>query len=419
MKAGGLVSYAIHLKCRDCERTYPLEPFAACDECWAPLEVVYDYGKLWADLRREDLASRPPNMWRYRELLPLARDPYVGQQTGFTPLVAAPRLAAALGVRELYVKNDSVNHPTLSFKDRVVAVALSKAHEFGFDTVGCSSTGNLANAVAAQAAAGGFKAFIFVPAELEPEKIIATQVYGATLVRVQGNYDQVNRLCSEVAQRHSWGIVNVNLRSYYSEGSKTVGYEIAEQLGWRLPQNVVIPMAGGSLITKVHKAFEELRKLAWVEPVATRFFGAQATGCSPITSAAKRRTSEIDPQKPHTIAKSLAIGNPADGTYAVKTILESGGMGEDVSDEEIVEGIRLLGETEGIFTETAGGVTVAVARKLIRQGRLNPEESIVLAITGNGLKTIGALQGRIAESALIRPKLDDFEEQFLNAAATV
>ncbi|MGA3327714.1 MAG: threonine synthase [Terriglobia bacterium] len=413
------MSYAIHLKCRDCERTYPLEPFAACDECWAPLEVVYDYGKLWADLRREDLASRPPNMWRYRELLPLARDPYVGQQTGFTPLVAAPRLAAALGVRELYVKNDSVNHPTLSFKDRVVAVALSKAHEFGFDTVGCSSTGNLANAVAAQAAAGGFKAFIFVPAELEPEKIIATQVYGATLVRVQGNYDQVNRLCSEVAQRHSWGIVNVNLRSYYSEGSKTVGYEIAEQLGWRLPQNVVIPMAGGSLITKVHKAFEELRKLAWVEPVATRFFGAQATGCSPITSAAKRRTSEIDPQKPHTIAKSLAIGNPADGTYAVKTILESGGMGEDVSDEEIVEGIRLLGETEGIFTETAGGVTVAVARKLIRQGRLNPEESIVLAITGNGLKTIGALQGRIAESALIRPKLDDFEEQFLNAAATV
>jgi threonine synthase len=357
-------------------------------------------------------------MWRYREMLPLARDPYVGQQTGFTPLVAAPRLAAALGVRELYVKNDSVNHPTLSFKDRVVAVALSKAHEFGFDTVGCSSTGNLANAVAAQAAAGGFKAFIFVPAELEPEKIIATQVYGATLVRVQGNYDQVNRLCSEVAQKHSWGIVNVNLRSYYSEGSKTVGYEIAEQLGWRLPQNMVIPMAGGSLIAKVHKAFEELRKLAWVEPVATRFFGAQATGCSPITSAAKRGTSEIDPQKPHTIAKSLAIGNPADGIYAVKTILGSGGMGEDVSDEEIVDGIRLLGETEGIFTETAGGVTVAVARKLVRQGRLNPEESIVLAITGNGLKTIGALQGRIAESALIRPKLDDFEEQFMNAAAT-
>jgi threonine synthase len=358
-------------------------------------------------------------MWRYRELLPLAQDPYVGHQTGFTPLVSAPRLAAALGVRELYVKNDSVNHPTLSFKDRVVAVALSKAHEFGFDTVGCSSTGNLANAVAAQAAAGGFNTFIFVPAELELEKIIATQIYGATLVRVQGNYDQVNRLCSEVAQKHAWGIVNVNLRSYYSEGSKTVGYEIAEQLGWRLPQNMVVPMAGGSLITKVHKAFEELKQLAWVEPVATRFFGAQASGCSPISSAAKRGTTEIDPQKPHTIAKSLAIGNPADGIYAVKTILQSGGMGEDVNDDEIVEGIRLLGETEGIFTESAGGVTVAVARKLVRQGRINPEESTVLAITGNGLKTIGALQGRIAESALIPPRLDDFEEHFLNATATV
>jgi len=411
------VSYVIHLKCRECERTYPLDPIAACEECWAPLEVVYDYGKLWADLRREDLASRSPNMWRYRELLPVASEPWVGHQTGFTPLVAAPRLAAALGAREVYVKNDAVNHPTLSFKDRVVAVALTKAHEFGFDTVGCSSTGNLANAVAAQAAAGGFKTFIFVPAELEPEKIIATQVYGATLVKVQGNYDQVNRLCAEVALKHSWGIVNVNLRSYYSEGSKTLGYEIAEQLGWRLPQNIVIPMAGGSLITKVNKAFEELKKLAWVEPIRTRFFGAQATGCSPITTAAKHGTLQIEPQKPRTIAKSLAIGNPADGIFAVKTILASGGAGEDVDDEEIVEGIRLLAETEGIFTETAGGVTVAVARKLIRQGRLNPKESVVLAITGNGLKTLGALQGRLGESALIRPKVEDFEDQFLNAAA--
>ena len=408
----------IHLKCRECERTYPLEPIAACEECWAPLEVVYDYGKLWADLRREDIAARPTNMWRYRELLPLRDEPWVGHQTGFTPLVKVPRLAEALGVRELYVKNDAVNHPTLSFKDRVVAVALSKAREFGFDTVGCSSTGNLANAVAAQAAAGGFKTFIFVPADIEPEKIVATEVYGATLVKVQGNYDQVNRLCSEIAQKHSWGIVNVNLRSYYSEGSKTFGYEIAEQLGWRLPQNIVIPMAGGALITKVNKAFEELKKLAWVEPIQTRFFGAQATGCSPITSAAKRGSTEIEPQKPRTIAKSLAIGNPADGPYAVKTILGSGGVGEDVTDDEIVEGIRLLAETQGIFTETAGGVTVATTRKLIRQGRLNPDESIVLAITGNGLKTIGALQGTTKESALIRPKVEDFEEQFLSATAT-
>jgi threonine synthase len=412
------VSYVIHLKCRECERTYPLDPIAACEECWAPLEVVYDYARLRADLKRDDLASRPATMWRYRELLPLKADPWVGHHTGYTPLVTAPRLAAALGARQVYVKNDSVNHPTLSFKDRVVAVALSKAHEFGFDTVGCSSTGNLANAVAAQAAAGRFKAFIFIPNDLEPEKIIGTQVYGATLVKVQGNYDQVNRLCSEVAQKHSWGIVNVNLRSYYSEGSKTVGYEIAEQLGWRLPQNIVIPMAGGALITKVNKSFEELKKLGWVEPESTRFFGAQATGCSPITSAAKRGTTEIDPQKPHTIARSLAIGNPADGPYAVKTILGSGGAGEDVTDQEVVEGIQLLAETEGIFTETAGGVTVAVARKLIRQGRLDPDESIVLVITGNGLKTIGALQGRFAESLAIRPKVEEFEEQFLGPTAT-
>ena len=412
------MSYVIHLKCRECERTYPLDPIAACEECWAPLEVVYDYARLRADLKRDDLAYRPATMWRYRELLPLKADPWVGHHTGYTPLVTAPRLAAALGARQVYVKNDSVNHPTLSFKDRVVAVALSKAHEFGFDTVGCSSTGNLANAVAAQAAAGRFKAFIFIPNDLEPEKIIGTQVYGATLVKVQGNYDQVNRLCSEVAQKHSWGIVNVNLRSYYSEGSKTVGYEIAEQLGWRLPQNVVIPMAGGALITKVNKSFEELKKLGWVEPESTRFFGAQATGCSPITSAAKRGTTEIDPQKPHTIARSLAIGNPADGPYAVKTILGSGGAGEDVTDQEVVEGIQLLAETEGIFTETAGGVTVAVARKLIRQGRLDPDESIVLVITGNGLKTIGALHGRFAESLAIRPKVEEFEEQFLGSAAT-
>src|SRR5271157_4610253 len=343
MKTGGLVSYAIHLQCRDCERTYPLEPLAACEECWAPLEVAYDYGNLWADLRREDLASRPPNMWRYRELLPLAGDPFTGHQTGFTPLVAAPRLAKALGAREIYVKNDAVNHPTLSFKDRVVAVALSKAHEFGFDTVGCSSTGNLANAVAAQAAAGGFTAYIFVPANLEPEKIVATQVYGANLVKVDGNYDQVNRLCSEIAEKFAWGIVNVNLRSYYSEGSKTVGLEIAEQLGWRLPQNIVVPMAGGSLITKIRKAFSEVQKLGWVEAAATKFFGAQATGCSPITMAAK----------------------------------------------------------------------AGVARKLIGQGRIDPRESIVLAITGNGLKTLSALDGKFEESVAIRPKLADFEERYV------
>ncbi len=413
-KDRGAVSYLLHLKCRECGRTYAPEPIAACEECWAPLEPVYDYGGLWSDLRRKDIETRPPNMWRYRELLPLEGEPWVGKSTGFTPLVPAPRLAQALGAREIYLKNDAVNHPTLSFKDRVVAVALSKAREFGFETVGCSSTGNLANAVAAQAAEGGFKTFIFIPADLEPEKIIGTQVYGATLVRVGGNYDQVNRLCSEIAQRYSWGIVNVNLRSYYSEGSKTFGYEVAEQLGWRLPQNIVVPMAGGSLITKIAKAFEELQKLGWVEAAPTKFFGAQATGCSPITTAAKKGTTEIQPQKPSTIARSLAIGNPAEGYYAVKTILGSGGAGEDTSDEEIVGGIQLLAETEGIFAETAGGVTVSVARKLLRQGQLNPDESIILAITGNGLKTVGAVNGRFEESAAIRPRLADFEEQYLN-----
>jgi threonine synthase len=356
-------------------------------------------------------------MWRYRELLPLQAEPWVGRETGFTPLVPAPRLAEALGAREIFLKNDAVNHPTLSFKDRVVAVALSKAREFAFDTVGCSSTGNLANAVAAQAAAGGFKTYIFVPADLETEKIVATQVYGARLVKILGNYDQVNRLCSEIAQKYSWGIVNVNLRSYYSEGSKTFGYEVAEQLGWRLPRNIVVPMAGGSLITKIAKAFDELVKLGWVEPLATKFFGAQATGCSPITAAAKKGTPEIEPQKPQTIARSLAIGNPADGYFAVKTILGSGGAGEDVTDEEIVDGIRLLAETEGIFTETAGGVTVAVARKLIRQGQMHPDEPTVLAITGNGLKTVAAVNGHLKEPAAIRPKLLDFEEKYLGLTA--
>jgi threonine synthase len=415
---GGDVNYLVHLKCRDCGRTYKLEPIAACEECWAPLEVVYDYARIASEVRRDEIASRPDTMWRYRELLPVVGEPWVGRHTGFTPLVPAPRLARALGVRELYLKNDAVNHPTLSFKDRVVAVALSKAHEFGFDTVGCSSTGNLANAVAAHAAAGGFKTFIFVPADLESEKIIGTKIYGATLVKINGNYDQVNRLCSEIAQKYPWGIVNVNLRSYYSEGSKTFGYEVAEQLGWRLPQNIVVPMAGGSLITKIRKSFDELQKLGWVEPAPTKFFGAQATGCSPITTAVKTGNAEIVPQKPATIAKSLAIGNPADGYHAVKTILGSGGAGEDVADDEIVNGIQLLAETEGVFTETAGGVTVAVARKLIRQGRLNPNESTVLAITGNGLKTIGAVSGCVEETAAIRPKIAEFEEQYMQLAMT-
>jgi threonine synthase len=333
---------------------------------------------------------------------------------GFTPLLSAPNLAKELGAQKLHIKNDAVCLPTLSFKDRVVAVALSQARAFGFDTVSCSSTGNLANSVAAQAARNGFKAWIFIPADLEPAKILGTQVYGAKVVRIAGSYDQVNRLCSQIADEHRWGFVNVNLRPYYAEGSKTVGFEIAEQLGWRLPDNIVVPMAGGSLITKIKKAFDELITLGLVEAKPVKFFGAQATGCSPISTAVKAGRAEIEPQKPATIARSLAIGNPADGHYAIKAITKSGGWSEDVSDAEVVESIQLLAQTEGVFTETAGGVTVGCARKLYREGRISPEETTVLCITGNGLKTTDALAGEYAAEAAIAPKLAEFERYLSN-----
>jgi threonine synthase len=354
-------------------------------------------------------------MWRYSGLLPLPENYQPSLPVGFTPLVEAPRLAEKLGAKRLYLKNDAVCLPTLSFKDRVVAVALAQARSFGFDTVACSSTGNLANAVAAQAARNGFKAWIFIPADLEPAKIVGTQVFGARLVRIAGSYDQVNRLCSQIADERHWGFVNVNLRPYYAEGSKTVGFEIAEQLGWRLPDNVVVPMAGGSLISKIKKAFDELIELGLVEPRRVKFFGAQATGCSPISTAVKTRNSEIEPQKPATIARSLAIGNPADGHYAIKTITQSGGWAEDVSDPEVVECIQLLAETEGIFTETAGGVTVGCARKLYKQERILPGETTVLCITGNGLKTLDALQNQLDLGVTIRPRLEEFEAQVLKS----
>jgi threonine synthase len=333
---------------------------------------------------------------------------------GFTPLLQAPRLAEKLSgstaaAANFYIKNDAVCLPTLSFKDRVVAVALANAKAFGFDTVSCSSTGNLANAVAAHAAREGLKAWIFIPSDLEPAKILGTNVFGAKVVRVNGNYDQVNRLCSQIAEEHHWGFVNVNLRPYYSEGSKTVGFEIAEQLGWRLPDNVVCPMAGGSLIIKIKKAFDELVKLGLVEGKEVKFFGAQATGCSPISTAVKTGSSEIEPQKPSTIARSLAIGNPADGHYAIKVIKGSGGWSEDVSDPEVINSIKLLAETEGVFTETAGGVTVGTAGKLYRQDRINPEETTVLCITGNGLKTTDVLEGVYESERAIAPKLVEFE----------
>jgi threonine synthase len=333
--------------------------------------------------------------------------------TGFTPLVHARHLGKNLGTTNLYVKNDAVCFPTLSFKDRVVATALAAARRFGFQIVSCSSTGNLANAVAAQAAREGFDAWIFIPADLEPAKVIGTQVFGAKLVRIAGNYDQVNRLCSQIAEKFRWGFVNVNLRPYYAEGSKTVGYEIAEQLGWRLPDNIVCPMAGGSLITKIRKSFNELIALGLVEEKKVKFFGAQATGCSPISDAVKRKLERFEPQKPATIARSLAIGNPADGFYAARAIRDSCGWAEDISDPEIVKGIQLLAETEGIFTETAGGVTTGVTQKLLQQGYINPSETTVACITGNGLKTIDAVSQEYALTPAIEPRLNVFEA-FIN-----
>jgi threonine synthase len=411
------MSDCYELRCKECGKTWGNSPRSFCEDCFSPLELSFDYSSIQKKIRREDLASRPFNMWRYSEFLPLPEKFRAPNSVGGTPLVAAQKLAALWGVKNLYVKNDAVCFPSLSFKDRVVATALVSARRFGFQTVGCSSTGNLANAVAAQAAQQGFDACVFIPADLEPAKVLNTAVYGARIVRINGNYDHVNRLCAQIADRFQWGLVNVNLRPYYSEGSKTHGFEIAEQLGWRLPDNVVVPMAGGSLIGKIAKAFRELVTLGWVEPKQVKFFGAQATGCSPISTAVKRGLNRFEPQKPSTIARSLAIGNPADGNYAAKQILESGGWAEDVSDPEIVAAIRLLAETEGIFAETAGGVTTGVTQKLIREGRIGPDQTTVVSITGNGLKTTDAIAAEFPLADAIAPRLEAFEAYLDNQLA--
>lgn len=397
------------LKCRECGREYPLTASHVCEFDFGPLEVVYDYDRIKQTLDRAAIEARPHSMWRYRELLPIGGEPTVGVQVGFTPLVKADRLAQRLGVRELWIKNDTVNYPTLSFKDRVVSVALSRARELGFDTVACASTGNLANSVAANAAAAGLRAYVFIPADLEQSKIVNSLVYGAEVIGIRGHYDEVNRLCAEIAGKYRWAFVNVNMRPYYAEGSKSMGFEIAEQLGWRLPQHTVVCMASGSLLTKIHKAYQELVKLGLVEPSPHRIHGAQATGCSPISTAQKAGLDFFKPVKPQTIAKSLAIGTPADGFYALKVMKETGGCAEDVSDDEIREAIKLLAETEGIFAETAGGVTVGVAKKLIAQGKIPRDDSVVLCITGNGLKTLDAVIGHVGRPRDIRPSLREFE----------
>lgn len=397
------------LKCRECGREYPLAATHVCEFDFGPLEVAYDYERIRGSLTRESIKSRPQSMWRYRELLPVAGEPTVGRQVGYTPLVKADRLAKRLGIRELWIKNDAVNYPTLSFKDRVVSVALSRSVELGFKTVACASTGNLANSVAANAAAAGLDAYVFIPSDLEQGKVVNSLVYGAHVVGIKGHYDEVNRLCAEIAGKYGWAFVNVNMRPYYAEGSKSMGFEIQEQLGWQVPDHTVVCMASGSLLTKIHKSYQEFTKLGIVPEKKWTIHGAQATGCSPITTAQKAGLEFFKPVKPNTIAKSLAIGTPADGFYALKVMKETGGHGEDVTDDEIREGIRLLAECEGIFAETAGGVTVGVAKKLIAQGKIASNQSAVLCITGNGLKTLEAMTGHVGNTREIRPSLREFE----------
>ena len=398
------------LRCRECARSYPAEALHVCEWCFGPLEVVYDYEAIAASVSRERIAAGPKSMWRYADLLPASAEGAVDLGAGFTPLVRADHLAAELGLSELWLKNDTVN-PTGSFKDRVVSVALTKARELGFKVAACASTGNLANAVAAHAARAGMRSVVFIPADLERAKVVTTAVFGGTLVALEGNYDDVNRLCAELASEYpTWAFVNVNIRSYYAEGSKTLAFEVAEQLGWKAPDHVVVPVGSGSQLTKVAKGFRELFKVGLLdqEP-SVRVSGAQAEGCAPVAQAFEAGTGFVRPVKPSGIAKSLAIGNPADGAYALEEVRASGGAVAAVSDAEVVEAIRLLARTEGIFAETAGGVTVGVLAKLAASGVIKPNERVVALITGNGLKTIEAVAPQCQPTVTIEPSLEAFQ----------
>jgi threonine synthase len=403
------MSFATALKCRECGREYPLDPIHVCEFCFGPLEIAYDYEAMRKTVTREAIERGPLTLWRYRHLLPCDAEGAVDIGAGFTPLFRAANLGEELGLRHLYIKNDCVN-PTWSFKDRVVAVASTKAREFGFTTLACASTGNLANSVSAHAAKARMDAFVFVPADLESGKLVGSAVYGATLVAVEGSYDEVSRLCSELANKYDWAFVNINVRPYYAEGSKTLAYEVAEQLGWRAPDHCIVPLASGSLFTKIWKGLNELAKLWLVDSVQTRMSGAQAAGCSPIVNAWQAGTLNIRPVKPNTIAKSLAIGNPADGYYVLRTMADSGGSAVAVSDDEVVAGIRLLAESEGIFAETAGGVVIAGLRRLAEAGRVGRDELVVAFITGSGLKTQEAVWGRLREPLRIEATVGAFEQ---------
>lgn len=401
----------VELRCRECSRLYPVAPVHVCDFCFAPLEPVYDYTAIAKEISRRKISEGPPTVWRYADLLPVEDGvERVDLGAGFTPLIKAERLAAELGIRNLYLKNDTAN-PTHSFKDRVVTVALTVARSMGFDTVACASTGNLANAVAAHAARAGLSSFVFIPSDLESGKVITTAIYGGNVVAVKGNYDDVNRLCSEIAGTRRWAFVNVNIRPFYAEGSKTLAYEIVEQLGWRHPDHVIVPVASGSLLTKIAKGFNELHEVGLAPAPSARIHAAQAEGCSPIVAALREGVEHVRPVKPDTIAKSLAIGNPADGYYAVRAVRDTSGVGESATDEEILEGIRLLATTEGIFTETAGGVTVSVLEKLARAGHFSGSETVVALVTGMGLKTAEVLADRVRPTMEVRPNLESFEDE--------
>ena len=400
------------LRCRECGREYAAAPIFTCEWCFGPLEVAYDYDAITASVSREKIAAGPSTLWRYADLLPVASDPAVDLGTGFTPLVRADRLAAELGLGEVWVKNDTRN-PTNSFKDRVVSVALSKALEFGFKVFACASTGNLANSVAAHAARAGMRSYVFIPSDLEQGKVATTAIYGGNLVAIKGNYDDVNRLCAELAGIYQWAFVNVNMRPYYAEGSKTLAFETAEQLGWSVPDHVVVPVASGSLLTKIRKGFEELHKVGLLdrEP-ELRVSGAQAEGCSPVARAWLDGADTIKPVKPDTIAKSLAIGNPADGYFALDAVRQTGGGLAAVTDDEIVDAMKLLARTEGIFAETAGGVTIATLKRLAAEGIVRPDERVVAYVTGHGLKTLDAVEPSVGPTAVIPPTLDAFHDAF-------
>ena len=405
---------ATHLACRECSREFSLDPINVCDFCFGPLEVQYDQGAIQARVTRERIEAGPRSIWRYKDMLPVDDDYIVDLNVGFTPLLRANNLARELGMRELWIKNDTCN-PSWSFKDRVVAVASSRARQLGFETLACASTGNLANAVSAHAARAGMRAVVFIPHDLEAGKVLGSAIYHPTIVAVNGSYDDVNRLCSELADNRHWAFVNINVRPYYSEGSRTLAFEVAEQLGWRAPRQCVAPMASGSLFTKIHKGFEELQTYGLIDEAEVRMVGAQATGCSPIATAWQNDTTNIRPVKPNTIAKSLAIGNPADGYYALKTMAATDGGAASVSDDEVVEGIQLLAQTEGVFAETAGGVTIAGLRQAIEREIIDPEESTVAFITGGGLKTADAVEPHVTRPIPVEGTLQSFEDAFAAA----